>query len=95
MKLSKKQLEDLIVGSISDCEEYGLSDKQERAALDALRNGTLEIEGYKQVKDVDSIDGKPLSEGEIALIRAIRRGARLIDALRQIEKEKEQEANND
>lgn len=89
MKLSKKQLEDFIVGAISDCEEYGLSDKQERAALESLRNGTLEIEGYKQMKDVDSIDGKPLSEGEVALIRAIRRGTRLIDPLRQIDKEKE------
>ena len=39
------------------------------------------------------LDGTSLSEGEIALIRAIRRGSRLIDALRQIEKEKE--ANND
>ena len=93
MKLSKEMLADMI----HDSEGNTLSEEEVSEAIEALEGNALEIEGYEQVKDVGSnvgsnvgsIDGKPLSEGEIALIRAIRRGTRLIDALRQIEKEKE------
>jgi hypothetical protein len=104
MKLRKEELKDLLNAQMEwhlDNAEFlrsqGFSGKENddlyeryEAILNNLEDGTLEIEGYKQMKDVDSIDGKPLSEGEVALIRAIRRGTRLIDPLRLIEKEKEE-----
>ena len=90
MKISKNDLLELI-SSDGDLDHVSRVE-----VVLALQDNDLEIEGYEQVKDVGSnvgsnvgsIDGKPVSEGEIALIRAIRRGSRLIDALRQIEKEK-------
>lgn len=47
MKLSRKQLEDFIVGSMRDNLENGWDSEQERAALESLQNDTLEIEGYE------------------------------------------------
>lgn len=48
MKLNRKQLEDFIVGSMRDNGENGWGSEEERAALESLRNGTLEIEGYER-----------------------------------------------
>jgi hypothetical protein len=50
MKLSRKQLEDFIVGSMRDNGENGWGSEEERAALEALRNDSLEIEGYTRDK---------------------------------------------
>lgn len=50
MKLSRKQLEDFIVGSMRDNGENGWGSEDEHSALEALRNDSLEIEGYERVE---------------------------------------------
>lgn len=74
MKLSDKDLH----YALWCAERHTGNSMYEEAAAD-LDDGILEIEGYEQVKDVCSnvgshaIDDKPLTDGEIAMIRALRK----------------------
>lgn len=71
-KITNENLERLIVCAINTKLTNRIPAEYERSWLQALQNDELEIEGYEQVKVVCSIDGKPLTDGEKALIKALR-----------------------